>query len=519
LKRLGYHFAVVTNRKWSVVSASALVLTIYLLRLDRVAGLMIDDAWYILLGRAVASGNGYQLSNAPTPGLLPPYPPFFALLLAAVFRVAPAFPANVLLLKAISILAMLATGALTYTYVRQRRDWPHELALLVAVGVALIPSLVFFAASTVMSECVFLTVQLATIVALERWRSSAGTAAAGAGAALTTLTRTAGIALPIASLLYLCIERQWRRAILFGGVVLVMLAPWQLYAARHAPTMAQRLEHGGGHTLEYGQLFWMRWAGDPESGTVSARDLPARVWSNTVDVFGRDVIGLVAPALLRGPDESGEEALAIGGGGYSGSMGNSWPTLTLSFLLSAIAITGFVRIVASRPSAAEYVMPVSLLIVVLWPFWSFRYVLPLAPFLFFYLVDGLRGLTPKHSRVPSLVMAAVVGLFVLDHCAYITRAHAGNPDWWIDAEDTDAVIAWLEQHPTDGIIASTNPALIHLRTGVKTIATSGPISGDALRTRGVRYVVCVQLGATPPAPDAGLIRYRSPQRGFWVLEL
>lgn len=508
-----------TKRGWSFVGAGTLVLTIYLMRLDHTAGLMVDDAWYILLGRSVAAGDGYQMSSAPTPGLLPPYPPFFALLLAAVFRVAPAFPANVLLLKGVSILAMVAAGALTYIYVRQRRDWPHELALLVAVGVALIPSLVFFAASTVMAECVFLTMQLATIVALERWRSSAGTAAAGAGAALTTLTRTAGIALPVASLLYLCIERQWRRAIVFAGVVLVMLAPWQLYAARHAPTMAQRLEHGGGHTLEYGQLFWMRWAGDPESGTVTARDLPARVWSNTIDVLGRDVVGLVAPSLLRGPDESGEEALAIGGGGYPGSMGNSWPTMMVSFVLSAIAIAGFVRAVASRPSAAEYVMPASLLIVVLWPFWSFRYVLPLAPFLFFYMVDGLRGLKPNQSRVASLVMAAVVGLFVLDHAAYIVRAHAGNPDWRIDAEDTEAVIAWLEQHPASGIVASTNPALVHLRTGVKTIAASGPISREALKARGVRYVVCVQLGATPPAPDAGLIRYRSPRRGFWVLEL
>ena len=42
---------------------------VYLLRLDRVAGLVVDDAWYVLLGRALAQGDGYRLiSSAAIPG-------------------------------------------------------------------------------------------------------------------------------------------------------------------------------------------------------------------------------------------------------------------------------------------------------------------------------------------------------------------------------------------------------------------------------------------------------------------
>ncbi len=44
---------------------------VYLLRLDRVVGMFMDDAWYALLGQALATGQGYTLINSPTPGILP----------------------------------------------------------------------------------------------------------------------------------------------------------------------------------------------------------------------------------------------------------------------------------------------------------------------------------------------------------------------------------------------------------------------------------------------------------------
>src|SRR5207245_75707 len=73
----------------------------YLPRLDDVCGLFSDDAWYVLLARALATGEGYTLTNLPTPGVAPVYPPGFPLLLSLVFRMAPDFPGNVVLLKAV----------------------------------------------------------------------------------------------------------------------------------------------------------------------------------------------------------------------------------------------------------------------------------------------------------------------------------------------------------------------------------------------------------------------------------
>ena len=117
------------------IASAALVLVIYLLRLDRTAGLIVDDAWYVMFGQALARGEGYSLVNAPTPGILPPnYPPGFASSCRSSSCCRPAFPENVLLLKAVSIAAMMALGVVSYWYFFRYRKLPQPLALALAVA-------------------------------------------------------------------------------------------------------------------------------------------------------------------------------------------------------------------------------------------------------------------------------------------------------------------------------------------------------------------------------------------------
>ena len=232
----------------SIVSA-ALVLAIYLLRLDHTAGLIVDDAWYVMFGQALARGEGYSLVNAPTPGILPPnFPPGFAVLLSLVFLLRPGFPENVLLLKAVSIVAMIAMGVVSYFYFVRYRKLSQPLALALAVATVITPAFVFLATSTVMSECVFTLVQLLAIVLVDRSVAAArprrDTLFAGALAAAAVLIRTAGAPIPVAGMLYFLARRRWRQATLFAATVLLCFAPWWWYARTHALTIEQRIAHG-----------------------------------------------------------------------------------------------------------------------------------------------------------------------------------------------------------------------------------------------------------------------------------
>ena len=100
-------------------------------------------------------------------------------------------------------------------------------------------------------------------------------------------------------------------------------------------------------------------------------------------------------------------------------------------------------------------------------------------------------MTFMDSRVPVLVILGVVGLSLLDHGQH-ALARLGQTDWSIFAEDTEAVFAWLQQHPADGIIATSNPALVYLHRHAHH-STRGSVDRAVLKSRGVRYVVWVHL--------------------------
>jgi hypothetical protein len=503
------------------------VLAIYLSRLDQVAGLVVDDAWYVLLARTLATGEPFGMVNSPLPGSITPYPPGFPFVLSFVFRIDANFPQNVWLLKSVSIAAMLGVGVASYWYVTRQRGVARPIALLVSLAIVLTPAFVFLATSTVMSECVFTLVQLLAIMLVDASADAARarrfTLLAGIASAAAMLVRSAGVTVVAAGVAYLLYRRQWRRALVFTATVLVCLGPWLWYSRVHAPTMAERLAQGGGHALTYGQNFWLRWASDPASGTIGVDELPGRVAANLLDVTGRAVAGIVVPSVFRGPAESGREVSSLGGARVAGSMGSATGTLIISLGLFAIAALGFVTAARRRLMAAEFLVVFSLTTTVLWPFWPFRFVLPLTPFLFLYLVIGIQQLArpPLQPAVLRIALLSVLGLQVLDHAQYAAGRRSATIGWEVGAADADAALQWMTANLTDsGHVATTNPALVYLRTGRKTVAIDDANANwERWKRLGVRYLVCLKRAELPSSRWSYKVLYHSPTSGLWVVEI
>jgi len=297
-----------------------------------------------------------------------------------------------------------------------------------------------------------------------------------------------------------------------------------LYARAYAPTPSERVLHGGSIVYSYGEQIWMRWAGDPGSGPATLRDFPARVGVNVVDVFARDMAGLFLPSFLRGPAESGEEMVALGGaaGLGQGSMGGATATMAVSLVLSTIVFVGFVETARRRVTVAELLVPIALIIILFWPFWTFRFVVPLLPYFFVYLIAGIRTFAPL--RVARIAVLSVIGLHLSDHARYVMHvrdpALADQISWLVQARETDDLLNWMVRHAGDGVVATTNPALVYLRTGHKTLSFDRPAEDwNVWRKRGVRYVVCLLAVELPAARNADYkLLYRSPG-GFWIIEI
>ena len=518
--------------------------SVHLLRLDRVVGLFVDDAWYVLLAKALSHGDGFLLISSASTPIPPNVPPGFPAMLALCFRVAPDFPANVPLLKSVSVAAMFALGPIAYRYATRYRGLPWPAALGIAVATVITPGLVFLATSTVMAECVFTAGQMATLLVVERsireTGESAGlraTVVAAGLAAATMLVRSTGIALVAAVALYLVMLGRSRRAMAFGFMTIVCIAPWSIYARVHAPTAAQRAEHGGSIAYAYSDAMRMRVAGRPTAGVATPADVANRVLTNMVNVFGRDVAAIIVPVFFRGADESGQEVTSLGRalGLPPGSMGNSPVTLAISFALSVICFGGYIAVCRERITAAELLVPLSIGLTLLVPFWTYRYILPLAPFVFLYLLAGIRAVTTRIApargaalgdpwKAARIAILIIVSLDAADHAQYIAAAQGGpeRVDWIADAREIDEVIAWMQHNlHDDGRVASTNPALIYLRTGRQGFAMDDAGQHwDQWKASGIRYVVCLRPAVPLPSVSRPFsVLFQTSRHQLWIVEI
>jgi len=257
---------------------------------------------------------------------------------------------------------------------------------------------------------------------------------------------------------------------------------------------------------------------------VTFADLPARIGMNLKDVFAHDMGGIFAPIFVRTPSESGEEVVSLGASLAGIGMGSAGVNMAISLVWSAIVLVGFVAAARQRMTLVEFLVPISIAIILLWPFWSFRFMIPLVPFLFFYLLIGLQTLA-RSARVARLALLCIIGLSLYDHVGYIlhTRGQSepNRGEWLGNARDVDIAIDWIRDNlGSDGIIATTNPALLYLRTDRRSITYDNPtLQLAAWKARGVRYVACLlPLDLPSSARGTYKVLYQSPGR-LWVIEL
>jgi hypothetical protein len=505
----------------AAAAAAAAVLAIYWLRLDTAAGLIGDDAWYLVLAKALAQGDGYRLISSAATEILPAVPPGFPAILSLVFRVSPSFPDNLLWLKLVSVLAMLGAGLACWVDFTRHRGVPPLQALLLVTATVITPAFVFLATSTVMADCVFTFAQVLAVVLVERARRAGDTATrpaivAGVVAAAAVLFRTAGVAVVAAAIAYFVFARRWRQAAAFAIVVAVCLAPWQLYARAHAPTFEQRLAHGGTIAFSYQQLMAMTRPGDTRSAGVSLGDTVQRIGRNVSGILTRDVGAVLVPAFYRGPAESGQEVVSVvGGTGQVGSMGRAGATMVVSLILSAIVAAG----IASRRewlSLPALLIAASAAIIALVGSQTFRYVVPLAPFLLLFFWRGLRS--GSLARIAVLVL---LGFNLMDHALYIQQKLTATPDWLADARETDELLAWMSSNLTGpGAVATDNPGLVFLKTGRKTVASANPdVNWSRWKAGGVRYVVAVRRSDLPAESRGARVLFQTARRRLWLVEI
>ena len=404
-----------------------------------------DDAMYLVLAKAIATGQGYHSINVPGAPPNTHFPPGFPAMLAALWRIAPSFPQNVILFKSLNIVCFVIAALGIARFARLRHagsGWSIGLGLLAAISV---PSLILVA--LVFSEPLFLGIAVFLLPAAERFVQEPPiprvalmhATAIGLAIGLATLVRSHGVVLIPALVVPLALQRRWREIGVTLAAFLLCFAPWQVWCATHTGVVPTPL------LGEYDSYtgWWIR--GFRELG-------PAMVW-RTLARTTNDALSMFA--VLFSPAR--------------GAIAHTVTLVSLGVLMVAGATAGRRHIPVTLLFLAGY-----LAIIAIWPFQPTRFIWGVWPLLLLVLVLGARAATgPQWPNIARVVIAAA-GLWTLvGYAAYEGRAIRGR--WWSSipraaAPHISFAVEWTKSRTAPGdVIATEDDGAVFLYTGRRTV--------------------------------------------------
>ena len=425
-------------------------------------GVFYDDAQYLVLAKALATGQGYRFINLPGAPVATHFPPGYPAFLALLWRIAPAFPENVALFKFANAVLLAAAGAFAGELARRTLGLPRALAVAAALaGTVTIPSLVL--SSAVMSEPLFLALLIPLLVWAERLtvedvapQSPRRAAVLGAAIAAVALVRSHGIALAAAVLVTYVARRRYREAAACATAMLIGIAPWMLWVATHNDALPPLVRGAYGSYTAWLAAGWHSWG--PHLLAVTVPDNVATILMSVV----RSIVpkGSAAVDLLVG----GAFALftAIG-------VAVAWRRMRVTTLF----VAGYLGIV------------------LVWPFSPLRFVWGIWPLVMLFPAAGLAAAwqsplvrQQRPARLGVGLLAAVVALGIL---AFNVQGYANA--WWssnarFHARRVLPQLSWVAKATSpDDVVASDAEAAVYLYTGRRAVPVTTFTAAEYVRER------------------------------------
>jgi hypothetical protein len=339
-------------------------------------GVFFDDGIYVLLAKALASGDGLQYTGVAGAPPAPKYPPLYALVLAAVWKLAPPFPASAPYLKAVGVGCAIGAAGLFAWYVERTLRFPRWFAIAVTAGAWATVDVWRYAVVPLSEPLFLLTFVLCLAIAARveaRPESRVRTVLLLVAFAAAYYTRTIAVVLPAAAACAQLLRRRWRSAGWLGlGAVLVM-TPWLIWTRRAAQRISPHLADvlGG-----YGAHLESQIRMDPAGFMLAL--------SGRATEIGRRMLDALLPGV--------PPPIQLG----------------LAPLLIAVAAFGTARLWRRSPTT---VLAIAAYVGVLWvwPFVSRRLLAPIAPWLVLAVAAGFHDLYLR-LRQPAARRAVVIPL-------------------------------------------------------------------------------------------------------------
>lgn len=451
----------------------AALLCAYLPILDNAPMVGGDQAYYILLGKSIASGNGYRALWDPANGAFVKYPFLYPLILSAVIWCR---GYDFFLIRLVNVLFLVMMAIAFYFMIRRRTGPSVAGALAVLAGIS--PGLCLYVTRG-LSEIPYLCFCLIAVVLTERYAApdpegkKRHALLAGAALAISAafLTRIAGISLALMLAFAFLGERAARRRLLVPRRIVVLFVIASLVIA--AWFLRCRLADTAGalHTYASELAMFPNPVFDEKGGVIYGRLLPLNIYGLIFYSIPYDITGIVFD----------RRSIA-------------------AFALTGIALIGFASSFKKYRGCAEYytLAYTALMIAMPWTNLSRRYFVPMIPFLIFYFFEGMRLIYRRvrmgrvtGDRLGGALVVAVLLCGVSAFCVFVAEKGYRDADESL-VGDYLAVTAWARRHiPADSILLSAGAGEAYLYSGRKAVGT--PFVRASL-PRFVRYLEEGRIG-------------------------
>ena len=449
-----------------VVAAIALAAGLYAVDTLPIGG-FYDDAFYVILAKSLATGHGYRNLNLPGAPFATHYPPGYPLFLAALWRIMPSFPANLVLFKVANAIFLAVVAMFAYRFARERLGLGIGLAVAATIaGTATTPAL--YLSSMLLSEMMFLALVLPYLLWAESRVTSEhadirGALLLGVGAGVLFLVRSQAIALVGAVALVYAIRRRWRESAVTIGAATMVVLPWLLWVSAH--DVFPPLMRG-----DYGSYFAWFTDGIKERGIGIVLETLRR---NVPDLFAH------VAHRFRPPT-------------------NPLPDIVASLCVLLFAIPGFVRLVRRAPITLAFIAGY-LAIVAVWPFAPVRFVLGIWVLITLVLALGAEALIDGRSPnvawnrpTMRLVMRVAGGIasvvLVAGLVSYNVRGYQRR--WWATTEDLSGrwiapKLEWIRSQTDRAAIIATDhdEGTVYLYTGRNAVPVTTFTAAEYLEPR------------------------------------
>ncbi|MGH9822279.1 MAG: glycosyltransferase family 39 protein [Blastocatellia bacterium] len=442
-------------------------------------GYYSDDAVYVTTAKALATGQGYRLISLPTQPVQTKYPPVYPLMLALIWKVSPNFPDNLTPMLLLSVAASIVASALTWVYLSGKGYTSKWVALLVVALAAINLNTVQFAINT-FPEMPYAALSVgALLLAEERERNKDSWAGGLTGGivlglliGLAFLTRVSGITLLAAVALYFVLRKRTKDALIpvaIGGLFVVGWFAWASHSRTPYPET---------NSAYYTDYFRYTLNVFKALQATEGHSLISVAWSVTTQ---NAIFLLIFCAPLQALGLTHEWLSGLGTQIHGAILAVFYAAGALSIAL------GIRRHLAQGWRLVPIYVSFYLILHALLPYpnpaFFSRYLVPILPFLVFFLVTEMYRAGEAAWRLlasPRQIMrlgGALLGLALVTIAVLGFANHIIAIGWMLNNQkaqqslgkaQTSPSIDWINSNTAEtDVIACTNDGMYYLYTGRK----------------------------------------------------